>query len=325
MKHCPGCLKQRDTDFAYCSACIKNIFKNNKNITPYLDFDKNKYISIRYQLSSHFSISGVQDKISLKIDNNRLVPTDTGGEYILKPVPVNHIPNFQSDVPANEHLTMQIAAQIFKINTARNALIYFKDGEPAYIVKRFDLDGKVKKAQEDFCQLIEISEESHGKNYKYSFSYEKGSEVIKRYCSAQKIELEKYFFLILFNYYSANGDAHLKNFSLIRTEDKDYVLSPAYDLLATSIHFPDESRMALDLFENYETESFKINGFYKRGDFISLAEILGIKKDRVVKMFEKFSKSEKNIIEMIEKSYLSDKAKEQYTLLIADRMKAMKD
>ena len=325
MKQCPGCLKQRDTDLAYCSACIKNVFKNNKNITPYLDFDKNKYISIRYQLSSHFSISGVQDKISLKIDNNRLVPTDTGGEYILKPVPVNHIPNFQSDVPANEHLTMQIAAQIFKINTARNALIRFKDGEPAYIVKRFDVDGKNKRPQEDFCQLIEISQESHGKNYKYSFSYEKGSEVIKRYCAAQKIEMEKYFFLILFNYYFANGDAHLKNFSLIRTEDKDYILSPAYDLLATSIHFPDESRMALDLFENYETESFKVNGFYKRDDFLHLAEIFKIKAFRAGKMLERFNESEKKINDMIEKSYLSDKAKEKYASLFADRIKAMKD
>ena len=57
-------------------------------------------------------------------------------------------------MPANEHLTMQIARQVYGQNTAENALIFFKNGSPAYITKRFDVDIEGSKlAQEDFASL----------------------------------------------------------------------------------------------------------------------------------------------------------------------------
>jgi serine/threonine-protein kinase HipA len=57
-------------------------------------------------------------------------------------------------MPANEHLTMQIAAQVFGIETAENALVFFKDGTPAYITTRFDtLPNGSKLAQKDFLPL----------------------------------------------------------------------------------------------------------------------------------------------------------------------------
>ena len=34
---------------------------------------------------------------------------------------------------------MQIAKQVYGINAAENAIIFFKDGSPAYITKRFDV------------------------------------------------------------------------------------------------------------------------------------------------------------------------------------------
>jgi serine/threonine-protein kinase HipA len=42
-------------------------------------------------------------------------------------------------MPANEHLTMQIARQVYGIETAENALIFFKNGAQAYITRRFDV------------------------------------------------------------------------------------------------------------------------------------------------------------------------------------------
>lgn len=43
----------------------------------------------------------------------------------------------------------------------------------------------------------------------------------------------------------SNGDAHFKNFSLIETTMGDFKLSPAYDLLNSSIHIEDND-FALD-------------------------------------------------------------------------------
>lgn len=64
------------------------------------------------------------------------------------------------------------------------------------------------------------------------------------------IELEKIFRLILFNYIFSNGDAHVKNFSAIQTDEGDHVITPAYDLLCTRIHSPGETDMALTLFKD---------------------------------------------------------------------------
>ena len=47
--------------------------------------------------------------------------------------------------------------------------------------------------------------------------------------------MERFFELVVFNYIYANGDDHLKNFSLI-LQGEDYRLAPAYDLLNTSLH-----------------------------------------------------------------------------------------
>ena len=84
----------------------------------------------------------------------------------------------------------------------------------------------------------------------------------------------------MFNYLFSNGDAHLKNFSWQQTESGDYLLSPAYDLINTSVHSPTDSFFALSdgLFSNdYETESFKVLGFYAFDDFYDFGLMIGIK------------------------------------------------
>jgi len=58
--------------------------------------------------------------------------TETGGEYILKPIPPSTQLVLREQAPENEHLSMQMATQLFGIRTAANALIYFQDGTAAY-------------------------------------------------------------------------------------------------------------------------------------------------------------------------------------------------
>lgn len=304
----------------YCNSCLKKLF-NGRN--PILDISKKDFSHVQYELLDRFSISGVQDKISLKLDGKKLIPTDKDGEYILKPIPGISVPIFQNDIPANEHLTMQIAKQLFNIQTAENALIHFSDGELAYITKRFDRKKGSKLRQEDFCQLSGKTPETAGKNFKYDGNYQEAGNIIKRFCAAYKIEIEKLFTLILFIYLFGNGDAHFKNFSLIETLSGDFVLSPAYDLINTTVHFPDESRMALDLFIDYETESFKENGFYKKPDFIKLAEFYEIKHNRTEKIIQSFLQKNENVRYMIENSLLSKDAKRMYLEIIRDRLKAI--
>jgi serine/threonine-protein kinase HipA len=231
---------------------------------------------------------------------------------------------FREDVPANEHLTMQFAEQVFGMTTAANALVYLKDGEPAYLTRRFDRQAGRKIPQEDFCQLGGRTEETHGKNYKYGCSYEELGRLLRRFCPAYRVEAEKLFRRILFNYVFSNGDAHLKNFSLFATEYGDHVLTPAYDLVCTSLHFPDESRTALDMFDSFESDFFRRNGFYGAEDFMMLAEMFRIRAKRAESFMADHGKNREKAESLIHASFLSEGAKKEYLRRYDDRLIALK-
>jgi len=317
---CLGCFSL--TKEVYCKRCKKSLFENQK-VAYVLDFDKKEFLSKSVELSERMSISGVQDKISLKIERGKFLPTTKEGTYLLKPVPLMEYGEFISDVAKNEHFTMQLAGQIFKLETALNGLIAFSDGELAYLTKRFDRVDGVKIKQEDFASLALRSEQRHGKNYKYDYSYEAIGALIKKYLPTYRVEMVHYFKLVLFNYLVGNGDAHLKNFSVLQRSTNDYGLTPAYDLLSSSLHLPNESRTALELFEEYETKSFEANGFYAYDDFIAFGERLGLSLKMVESIIKTFLGNEPKVLKLLEVSFLSDEAKERYETLYLDRVRAI--
>jgi serine/threonine-protein kinase HipA len=306
------------------SPVAKKLLAGGNRAFPFrLAFNRSDVVAFRMKAAGHMSISGIQDKISLKLGRGRLEPTEKDGEYILKPVPSADIPRYRSDVPANEHLTMQIASQVFGITTALNAVIYFADGELAYITRRFDRRDGVKIPQEDFCQLSNRTEQTGGKNYKYDGTYEEVGRILRQYCKAYPVEVEKLFARIAFNYVFSNGDAHLKNFSLYKSEFGDFVLTPAYDLICTSLHFPEESRTALDLFDDFETEYFRKNAFYGRQDFLHLAEVFGMNMTRAGRMLDMVRLRRDAVADLIKRSFLGADAKADFEARFLDRLKAV--
>ena len=271
------------------------------------------------------SVSGVQEKVQLKRKRGGYEIVASGGDAILKPVPRNTAAKFAADIPANEHLTMRIAAKVFGVRTAENELVTLGDGEYAYLTKRFDRrDGRPIR-QEDFCQLSGRSEDTHGSNYKYDASYEELADLMRRFCPSAAVENPKVFFIILFNYVFANGDAHLKNFSLFQSPQGDYILTPAYDLLNTSIHFPnDPSATALDFFaDGHFTSRYEELGFYSSTDFIELGHCFGVGEAEVRKMMALFSARADDVEETVAKSLLSDASKTLYLSLFKDRLRAL--
>jgi len=221
-------------------------------------------------------------------------------------------------VPANEHLTMQIAAQVYKIQTAENGIVFFTNNEPAYITKRFDIgsDG-LKPGIEDFASLAGRTEENTGKNFKYNYSYEGIAELIKEYVGAWKVEMEKYYRLVLFNFLFSNGDAHLKNFSLLETINGDYLLSPAYDLLDTRIHVSEESLFALedDLFKDWNWSNCRIQNpdhHPCKEDFIEFGKTIGINESRIIKVLAPFLKEQPEVKNLINRSFLDKETRMLY-------------
>jgi serine/threonine-protein kinase HipA len=138
LERCPGTLKTGFT--SYSPATLRGVFSGRKvsHVLPYSAPNRNEDSNELFMENrNRISISGVQDKSSLIQVKNQLRLTRPGeqGTHILKPIPIDL--KKVNEVPANEHLTMQIASQIYGINTAANALIFFQEGEPAYITKRF--------------------------------------------------------------------------------------------------------------------------------------------------------------------------------------------
>lgn len=327
IKVCPGTLAEGFT--TYSPTCLKRVFNGRKvsHVLPYNAPDVSEDDAEKFQQNrKRLSISGVQEKVSLLMEKNRLRLTEEGeqGTYILKPIPRDLRKTDQA--PANEHLTMQIARQVFNIHTAENALVFFKNGDPAYITKRFDVteDGK-KIGKEDFATLAGKTAETSGPNFKYEYSYEEMAELVQTYVPAAMVELEKLFSLILFNYLVCNGDAHLKNYGVLETKHGDYILSPAYDLINTSLHV-DDTVMALNdgLFkDDYSTESFEANGFYAYDDFCAFGLKIGLVESRVIKILNTFRSNRKSVESLTHRSFLNEEMKIVYMDSYLNKLKAL--
>lgn len=325
IRYCPGTLAEGFN--TYSKTCLKRLF-NGRKVSHFLPYnppqisekDAEKFLENRKRIS----ISGVQEKLSLILDRYKLRLTEEGeqGNYILKPIPRDL--KKADQVPANEHLTMQIARQVYGIPTAENALIFFENGEPAYITKRFDVkedaslpDGRITKwGKEDFATLAGKTTENAGPDFKYKYSYEDLAGLIVKYVPAHIVETEKLFKLIVFNYLFSNGDAHLKNFSVLETPNGDYILSPGYDLLNTRIHV-DDTDFALEdgLFkEGFASKEMKQNVSAGLEDFHEFARRLNISNKRRDKLLEPFLTRQVKVEIFIQRSFLNDQTKRVYLL-----------
>lgn len=313
----------------YSPAALRQLFAGKKvsHVLPYgapwsSDDDTGKFMMNSKQLS----ISGVREKYSLIQVKNQLRLTEEReqGTHILKPMPTQL--KRPRQLPANEHLTMQIASQVYKIQTAASGIIFFKNNEPAYITKRFDVreDGG-KLAKEDFATLSNRSADTGGANFKYESSYEEIGKLIKKYTSTAAIQSERFFALVVFNYLFSNGDAHLKNFALLETEQDDYVLSPAYDLVNSRLHI-DNQDFALKkaLFEDgFRSKSYEQYGHACRDDFMEFSRRLEMNPERAERIFSVFATRQPLVGELVKNSFLSEEMKGYYLTDYNNRLKAL--
>lgn len=212
------------------------------------------------KLAGKLSISGVQPKLSVKLEGERLTPAQREGQFILKPQ-TQEFP----ELPQNEYLCMQMARR-FGLNTATCLLLELSDGSPAYLVKRFDRFKKGRRIEKLACEDMQ---QILGGPDKYAGSHEQIAAAIREHCTFAPLELQRLFEIVVFDFAIGNGDAHRKNFSLLTREDGNVALSPVYDLVSSRLVIPEESdELAL-------TVNGKRNRL-RRGDFLALADSLQV-------------------------------------------------
>jgi len=305
--YCYNKLESDETDFHL--ACSKKFF--GSQIPPLVDLDMKRIKELAVEaLGKSISVPGVQPKLSMDFKGkggkeNRLTIVGLWGRFILKP-PFEDYP----EMPELEDLTMHLS-ELLNINTAEHSLVKLKSGELAYISKRFDRIKNGKLHAEDMTQLTGTLTEN-----KYRSSMEKVGKAILKYSNYPGIDAIRFFELTLFSFITGNSDMHLKNFSIIRNEDDEIMLSPAYDLLSTKLLIPkDKEELALPL-------NGKKNNFKKK-DFDLFATQLGINESALRKIYGKFGDSFPGVKVLINKSFLSKEMKEKYIALLDERRKVI--
>lgn len=321
---CPSLLFEYKGEEGYSKKASKMLFDGLavSEKLPYERFDDNDTIDIFTDNSKRISVSGVQIKYSLVADDGilRLTKANEQGNFILKPIP-NNLRN-KDFCPANEHLTMQIASQVYGIPTASNGLCFFRDGSPAYFVRRFDISNGDKLLKEDFASLAGLTRKNGGSDYKYSnLSYEECTGLIDKYSSVPRIDKLRFFELLLFNFVFCNGDAHLKNFSLLEDKNGKFRLSPAYDLLNTHIHV-DDSIFALSkgLFSKPKSEYLGVQSAVTGKTFHFFGQLIGLPENIINGFLNKFTNIHEQTDVLIDNSFLSDALKKQYKIMYKSRI-----
>jgi serine/threonine-protein kinase HipA len=298
---CRICLGDVPDDNDYHVRCLRELFGTSK--VPSLAIEVSKLHTAALAMVGHTAISGVQKKISvgLTADRTKLQVAAIGGRYVLKPQTGTH-----PAVPENEHVTTRLAGLV-GIKTAPNGLIALKDGSLAFIVRRFDrLPDGHKLRQEDFCQLAELSP---GEKYD-SGSAELCVRMLRKYASEPPVEILKLYALLVFCWWTGNGDMHLKNFSLLTDEDGIMRLTPAYDLVCTRLVLPDD-HLAIPIQGKEDN--------LRRGVWKRFAEYCKLPEKVALRVLDNQAAVLPDAIQLIERSFLPDDQKEAYKHLIEER------
>lgn len=254
------------------------------------------------EMVGRMSISGVQPKLSVKLDKRlgELVVAAEGGEYILKPQ-LQQFPN----IPENENCCMDIAEN-FGIEVPPQCLLPLADGSLAYIVKRFDRQGAERIHQEDFVQIL-------GKRDKYEGSLEQIGKKLLEISAVPGLDAQLFFERVVFNFLIGNGDAHFKNFSVLYHGDGSIRLAPAYDIVCSKLVIFGEADCALTV--NGRKNNLRLK------DFDALADGLEIlQKSR----YEKFEGKIPTIEGVVESGRLPETSKKKMIEIVASRYGQLK-
>lgn len=308
MKKCLVCYKELENgERDFHEKCSKKLFGQKQ--APELPYSHDTLTDLaREVVKSQTTITGVQPKLSLdflkETDTTRFTIVGLWGRYILKPQTKQY-----NSLPELEDLTMHLA-ETAGLNTVPHGLIRFADGKLGYITRRIDRSNSgYKYSMEDFCQLTGNLTE-----FKYRGSYEKLAKTLKNYSSSPFLDLVNFWEIVLFSWITGNADMHLKNFSLISYKPGEHTLSPAYDLISTTLVLPsDPEEMALS-----------VNGKkrkLKKMDFESAMLNSGLTQKQIENIFLKFKNINLKWQKVIDISFLPDEMKENLLTLITNRLK----
>lgn len=222
-------------------------------------------------VTERIGIAGFQDKVSAAVLN--LPIAQRGERFILKLNPPEY-----KHVVENEDFFLR-AARISGLTTAQARVVKDVEGETGLLVTRFDrIPVKATKplalAMEDATQVL-----GRPPADKYIISTEDAFSALANICLAPLPAARNFVAQLVFAYLSGNGDAHAKNFSVMKSPDGEWQPTPAYDLPST--YFYDDDSMAMTV----HGKSTDLGG----RDFVFLGAHLGLPERAVRRIIKNIS------------------------------------
>jgi serine/threonine-protein kinase HipA len=198
----------------------------------------------------HFSLAGVQMKFSMREKDGRYQIAETGalGDWIIKTPSTTH-----KHVPLNEFTAMRLAdlagvtipdIRLVEMDKLEQLpAINLPNEDYAFAIRRFDREDGKRIHMEDFAQiLVKYPQDKYR-----SANYQQIGKILFNYTEDSLGDVQQFARRLLVNILVANGDAHLKNWSVIYPDTVTPTLSPAYDIVTTRVYMGDEWEFALNL------------------------------------------------------------------------------
>lgn len=196
-------------------------------------------------------ISGVQPKVMVP---SRATPQ--GPDLIVKVAGPEY-----PGLSANEFMCLSAAA---RAGMATPSFELSADGK-ILVIDRFDLMPSGQRLGfEDIAALMGLIVHDRLSDRKYKGSYEGIARVIDTFSNQPRKDLGSFFEQVALSVMVRNGDAHLKNFGLLYSNDEDVRLAPVFDVVTTAIYtyerpggIEDVDRtMALRLFRGSKSKAY---------------------------------------------------------------------
>ena len=229
----------------------------------------------------HSSLSGYQHKIDIHLDTEKgiIEESERDANYLMKPLNRTMTDYFARDknrqkryypfLALNEHLFMSFAKNELKLNTPYSGVVFAKEGDFHYIVKRYDRYGQYAYGQYDMAQLLNIPSDK---------KYKTDTLTLLNAFAKKVKEAESLLNMFRFQVYASlmqHSDLHAKNVSVLDTGKEKYILAPLYDVISVGVYNGKANDLGLPL-----SDKARKYGKYTVDDYLVMADVLGIGKNK---------------------------------------------
>lgn len=238
--------------------------------------------------------------VDISADTRRLEVAPEIGRFILKSQSAAF-----AELPENELLTMRLA-ELVRIGIPPCGLVRLPDQSLAFLVRRHDgPDDGAAWLREDFCQLA-----GRPPDATHDGSAELCADLIRRCASEPLVALMKLYRLMVFAWWTGNGNLHLGSLALVTGPDDVRGFAPARDLVCTRLAIPGDP-LALPVGGKRDRLA--------RADWLRYGDTCGLRPRVVERVLATIVSSFDEALELVSRSFLTEEAKGAYAELLGRR------